>query len=589
MQTAKKKFRTFLYPAAGILFFILFLLACHDLVTVMQFPQEQIMRNYTYAVGDSSPPGNLTELQWQTNETGEAIKLPEGSDMIIVRGRLMPGDTLLIPSFFGTVIFSFADSSRSDITTRATHFSGNPYYLLTIPEDEVQMDFEASIHLPFTRSISLFLLKDSDIAILNRFYIVGLLLGILLLGASISAMTRSVRSHRSPLGSLVCMMISLYFLTDCAMALTYREMSASFFTFKLLYFSSFPLALLWLFKVKYTLPGNESDILLSLNMIYGVLLLYYHSNEFSKGLLLFGMLLQCLNIGFSVYIWLKNRGVFKPSSFMILLCALIAFLILWISLFFGYSNGGSMIFACICGGIYASGMTLSQKRQDSTAEQTAETLPESSSDGYAIHFPDFEASLKKMGFDDETISIISRKCNTSSHHMQHVAEYTRAICIAMGFAASKADQISSAALLHDIGKLRVPEEILFSSEKLTDAEFTAIRQHHLHGYEILRGRNTPFFDMAAEVALQHHEYMDGSGYLNLQGGEICLPARIVAVADVFDALTTPRNYKEPWDFEAAFSHIIENSGSHFDSEVIKDFIRCKQNIRQLYDTFSRKL
>lgn len=88
--------------------------------------------------------------------------------------------------------------------------------------------------------------------------------------------------------------------------------------------------------------------------------------------------------------------------------------------------------------------------------------------------------------------------------------------------------------------------------------------------------------LAARIALEHHEHLDGSGYLGLRGEEISLEARIVAVADVFDALTSPREYKRAWSFEQACSYIEEHSGVYYDSEVVRAFLRAKPRLLELY-------
>ena len=166
--------------------------------------------------------------------------------------------------------------------------------------------------------------------------------------------------------------------------------------------------------------------------------------------------------------------------------------------------------------------------------------------------------------------------------MYHVAEYTQALCGSLEIHPRRTQMIAAAAMLHDIGKVAIPREILLKNEKLTEQEYKEIRQHHHYGFRMLDGSQEPFMKLAARIALEHHEHLDGSGYLGLRGEEISLEARIVAVADVFDALTSPREYKQAWSFEQACSYIEEHSGVYYDPEVVWAFRRAKPRLLELY-------
>lgn len=114
---------------------------------------------------------------------------------------------------------------------------------------------------------------------------------------------------------------------------------------------------------------------------------------------------------------------------------------------------------------------------------------------------------------------MSIKCDTENHHTVHVAEYVRVMCRTAGMSAEEADYVANAALLHDIGKIVIPPDVLFKEEKLTAVEFEQIQCHVLYGYHILCGSQEPFFQLAANIAREHHERFDGSGYLGLHGGK----------------------------------------------------------------------
>lgn len=179
-------------------------------------------------------------------------------------------------------------------------------------------------------------------------------------------------------------------------------------------------------------------------------------------------------------------------------------------------------------------------------------------------------------------TIVEDKGIGRNGHAFRVAEYTNAICSALGMSAEKARWVADAALLHDIGKIVIPERLLDKKERLEDKEFDLIRNHTIYGAQIVMG-DSEFQKLAAKIAKEHHERIDGSGYFGLKNNEICLEARIVAVADVFDALTEPRMYKKTWSFDSGFRYISERSGSEFDEKVVKAFNKAKSRIKEIYD------
>ncbi len=168
------------------------------------------------------------------------------------------------------------------------------------------------------------------------------------------------------------------------------------------------------------------------------------------------------------------------------------------------------------------------------------------------------------------------KDQDTSSHLHRVQHYTEALAIAVGVDEKEAAHMGLMSMLHDIGKLATPDAILKKAEKLTDEEWIIMREHPLAGVKILG--NNPFYELAREVSAGHHENFDGTGYPNkLQAAEIPLSARIVKLADVFDALTTKRPYKEPWTMEAAMTQIESESGSAFDPKIVAEFKKLFDN------------
>jgi PAS domain S-box-containing protein len=165
----------------------------------------------------------------------------------------------------------------------------------------------------------------------------------------------------------------------------------------------------------------------------------------------------------------------------------------------------------------------------------------------------------------------------TGQHTHRVGETVARIAAALGFPADEASLLVRAALLHDIGKIGIPDSILLKPGRLTPDEFAAMRTHTTRGAGILQGSRHRLLQLAEEIARSHHERWDGAGYPHgLAGEAIPLSGRIVAVADVFDALTNARPYKPAWSREAALAEIAAGAGSHFDPRVVEAFLRAEE-------------
>ncbi len=155
-------------------------------------------------------------------------------------------------------------------------------------------------------------------------------------------------------------------------------------------------------------------------------------------------------------------------------------------------------------------------------------------------------------------------------HIWRMAAYARALAEAAGWPKNLAASLEQAAPMHDTGKIGTPDAILKAPRKLTAEEWVIMKQHSQIGFDVMKKSAAPLFAMAAEIALCHHEKWDGSGYpQGLSGKAIPESARIVAIADVFDALTMKRPYKEPWSNEDAMAEIRKGSGSHFEPRLVE--------------------
>ncbi|MBD9483955.1 two-component system response regulator [Pseudomonas sp. PDM14] len=165
------------------------------------------------------------------------------------------------------------------------------------------------------------------------------------------------------------------------------------------------------------------------------------------------------------------------------------------------------------------------------------------------------------------------KDNETGLHVIRMSHYSRVLALAAGFSETAADDLLNAAPMHDVGKIGIPDAILQKNGKLDDAEWDVMRNHAQIGAEIIGEHESGLLRMARSIALTHHEKWDGSGYPNgLRGEEIPLEGRIVAIADVFDALTSVRPYKSAWTVEDTLALIQRESGRHFDPQLVELFI-----------------
>ncbi|HET7198483.1 MAG TPA: HD domain-containing phosphohydrolase [Burkholderiales bacterium] len=170
----------------------------------------------------------------------------------------------------------------------------------------------------------------------------------------------------------------------------------------------------------------------------------------------------------------------------------------------------------------------------------------------------------------------------TGYHLIRMSRYSRLIANAIGLDRDEAETVELAAPLHDIGKIGIPDQILLKAGKLDAAEWQVMRRHPVIGHEILKGSASKYVRMGALIALGHHEKYDGSGYPNgLVGDHIPLCARIVAIADVYDALTSVRPYKSAWGTDQALEHVASQAGKHFDPRLVDAFVGVKREVVQV--------
>lgn len=177
--------------------------------------------------------------------------------------------------------------------------------------------------------------------------------------------------------------------------------------------------------------------------------------------------------------------------------------------------------------------------------------------------------------------------NETGNHVIRMSHFCRLLAEATGMVPERVDILYNAAPMHDVGKIGIPDSILLKNGPLNEEEWAEMKRHPEIGADIIGQHDDELLQMARQIALCHHEKWDGSGYpRGLKGEEIPLVARIASLADVFDALTTTRPYKEPWSLERTLSYIEAQAGKHFDPGLMEPFRRVLPHILQIREQFS---
>jgi response regulator RpfG family c-di-GMP phosphodiesterase len=192
--------------------------------------------------------------------------------------------------------------------------------------------------------------------------------------------------------------------------------------------------------------------------------------------------------------------------------------------------------------------------------------------------------------EQESLIVLARAAESrdpqTGSHLLRMASYSKIIALALGLSEDEAEEIYLAAPMHDVGKIGIPDRILLKGGKLTPEEWLEMKRHTNYGYDILRSSVTPILKLGGVIALNHHEAWNGSGYPNgKKGHEIPLCARIVAVADVFDALMSPRPYKEAWSLDEALVELTNIAGVRLDSECVNAFMQSIDTVKQIMNDY----
>ena len=190
---------------------------------------------------------------------------------------------------------------------------------------------------------------------------------------------------------------------------------------------------------------------------------------------------------------------------------------------------------------------------------------------------------------EEIITSLSHMVESQSQetgmHVKRVSEYTKILCRNLGYDDDTVWEVGLAAMMHDVGKIMVPHEILEKPGKLTKEEFDIIKKHTTYGKKMLENSPGELMQLSADIAYEHHERYDGTGYDGIKGENIGIFSRCVSVADVFDALVSWRPYKDPWTPQEARNEILAQSGRQFDPLVVEVFDKHFDEFLEIFEKY----
>ena len=190
---------------------------------------------------------------------------------------------------------------------------------------------------------------------------------------------------------------------------------------------------------------------------------------------------------------------------------------------------------------------------------------------------------------EEIITSLSQMVESQSQetgmHVKRVSEYTKILCRNLGYDDDTVWEVGLAAMMHDVGKIMVPHEILEKPGKLTKEEFDIIKKHTTYGKKMLKNSPGELMQLSADIAYEHHERYDGTGYDGIKGENIGIFSRCVSVADVFDALVSWRPYKDPWTPQEARNEILAQSGRQFDPLVVEVFDKHFDEFLEIFEKY----
>lgn len=195
------------------------------------------------------------------------------------------------------------------------------------------------------------------------------------------------------------------------------------------------------------------------------------------------------------------------------------------------------------------------------------------------------------GQEDTILSfagMCEERSGSAKFHVKRVSEYVKTMARNMGYSKEQADDFALSAMMHDIGKMAISDEIIEKPDKLTDAEFEEMKSHVTRAEDYIVDSDSSIIDNARQIAREHHERWDGTGYLGMKEDEISELAAITAIADVFDVLISKRSYKDSWSVEEAYEEIVSQEGKQFSPKVVEAFKESFDDILEILSLYKDK-
>ncbi|MGB6327298.1 MAG: HD domain-containing phosphohydrolase [Halarcobacter sp.] len=210
-----------------------------------------------------------------------------------------------------------------------------------------------------------------------------------------------------------------------------------------------------------------------------------------------------------------------------------------------------------------------------------------------LEFEVQKATQKLINREQETLNILGKtaeyKDPETASHVSRVAHYSKMLAREYGLSKVDQDLIFYASPFHDLGKVGIEDKILLKPGRLDKDEFEIMKTHAQIGYEILKDSQSEYLKAGAMIAISHHEKFDGNGYPSqIKGEDIHIFGRIVAVVDVFDALTSNRPYKRAWNFDDALNLLIQEKQKHFDPVIVDLFVKNIDEVKTIYNSFQEE-
>lgn len=221
--------------------------------------------------------------------------------------------------------------------------------------------------------------------------------------------------------------------------------------------------------------------------------------------------------------------------------------------------------------------------------ETLEEIIKILANNIGIALRNLRLNLDLLDSQAEMIYSFSKVTDSRSHytgnHIKRVSEYMRVLAIGAGYSNDHASKISIASMMHDIGKILIPLEILEKNSNLSDKEYEIMKTHTTKGVDLIKNCPGDIMNMAKIMIREHHERWDGKGYQGIPGQKIHTISRLITVADVFDALISSRPYKEAWPADKVRQTIVSESGTHFDPRIVSIFVKHFDELVEIYEQY----